>query len=184
MQRNCLGERSNYALNGGYQFLSIIMVRAYNIYESFNGGNVGAYPIRVGLVDGIPMGELKFPFWPRGPVGYEVPPWSWGYRGQQERSPRLTIKRPDVCAWFGAGGEANLQALRVKKRRYVLLVRWGSTPWSTKGRGNATVEWSVSLATMCCSTTHIWRLSLPEEAMNQVRWRDELKRLSPEPLLT
>ena len=29
------------------------------------------------------------------------------------------INRPDDCAWFGAGGEAILQALRVIKRRYV-----------------------------------------------------------------
>ena len=39
------------------------------------------------------------------------PGWSWGCWGQQERSPNQAIKRPVVCAWFGPGGEAGLQAL-------------------------------------------------------------------------
>ncbi|GIT93141.1 hypothetical protein JANAI62_35750 [Jannaschia pagri] len=34
----------------------------------------------------------------------------------------MAIKRPIVYAWFGAGGEAYLQALRVFDRRYGLSV--------------------------------------------------------------
>ena len=39
--------------------------------------------------------------------------------------PRMAIEHPRVHAWFGAGGEAILQALRVVKRRYVLMVLKG-----------------------------------------------------------
>lgn len=38
--------------------------------------------------------------------------------------PRLVIKRAAVCAWFGAGGEARLQALRVVPRGAI-------APWSS-----------------------------------------------------
>lgn len=39
----------------------------------------------------------------------------------------MAIEHPRVHAWFGAGGEAILQVLRVVKWRYVLMVLKGET---------------------------------------------------------
>lgn len=45
-------------------------------------------------------------------------------RGSAECSPDWRSIGQTICAWFGAGGEAYLQVLRVIKRRYVLMVWW------------------------------------------------------------
>jgi len=53
-----------------------------------------------------------------------------------------------ICAWFGAGGEARLQALREINRRYGWMVGKGSMPPSRHRQRDATGERSVSLAKM------------------------------------
>ncbi|MBV1952669.1 MAG: hypothetical protein KUG64_10815, partial [Cycloclasticus sp.] len=62
----------------------------------------------------------------------------------------MAIEHPRVHAWFGAGGEAILQVLRVVKRRYVLMVLKGRTdcvpvPKTIRER-DETGERSVSLS--------------------------------------
>ena len=51
-----------------------------------------------------------------------------GVLGAARRLPQVVMQRPDGAAWFGAGGEASLQALRVMKRRYGSMAHEGSTP--------------------------------------------------------
>ena len=52
----------------------------------------------------------------------------------------MAVDRPVGRAWFGAGGEARLQALREIKRRYVWMVGQGSMPPSHHRERDATGE--------------------------------------------
>ena len=49
--------------------------------------------------------------------------------------PLMVIDRPHGQTWLGAGGEVNLHALRVMKRRYVLWFCEGFMPEVNHRRG-------------------------------------------------
>lgn len=103
----------------------------------------------MGWVQG--KGSAKAPF----PVSMK---WSWGYRGQQERSPDCRSSGQGACAWFGAGGEANLQALRVVNRRYGwMALEWAQCPGRATAWGMQRGRAAAPLPRWFCITKHILR---------------------------